>query len=65
MVLELSGFDQTWRPRWSVSAPLILKEVFSSFDKNLLGIFKFEHTKTLSGFMQIGLSIKVDWVNHF
>jgi hypothetical protein len=44
---------------------LILREVFSAFDKNHLRIFKCEHMKKLGGFVQMGTSVKADWVSHF
>jgi hypothetical protein len=50
MVLDLSGFNQTWRLMWNVSTPLILREVFSTFDKKPLGIFKCGHMTKLGAF---------------
>jgi len=44
---------------------LILDEIFIIFDKNPLEIFKCEHTKKLSGFTQMGISVKSDWVDQF
>jgi len=50
MVLDLGGFDKTWRSKWSVFNPLILREVFLAFYKNHLIAFKCEHMKRLGGF---------------
>jgi hypothetical protein len=44
---------------------LILDEIFVTFDKNPLGIFKCEHTKKLSGFTQIDILVKGDGVDQF
>jgi hypothetical protein len=41
-------------------SPSNLDERFMSFDKNHLGIFKCGHTKKLSSFAQMGISIKAD-----
>jgi hypothetical protein len=38
---------------------------FKSLIRTLWGVLKWEHTKKLGGFMQIGVSIKVDWVGNF
>jgi hypothetical protein len=46
-------------------SPLILREVFSAFDKNPLEISMCEHKKNLSGFVHMGISVKADWVDHF
>jgi hypothetical protein len=39
---------------------LILDERFMALNKNPLGIFKYEHTKKLSGFALMGILVKVD-----
>jgi hypothetical protein len=49
----------------SISHLLISDERFMAFNKNPLGVFKCEHKKKLGGFVHIGISVKVDWVNHF
>jgi hypothetical protein len=36
-----------------------------TLDKNPLKNFKYEHTKKLSGFVQIGILVKTDWVDQF
>jgi len=44
---------------------LIMDERFMTLDKNPLKNFKYEHTKKLSGFVQIGILVKTDWVDQF
>ena len=44
---------------------LILRELFSAFDKNPLGIFKCEHMKKLDDFIQMGILVKAYWVSYF
>jgi hypothetical protein len=39
---------------------LILRKVFSTFDKNTQGIFKCEYKKKLGGFVQMDISFKAD-----
>jgi len=36
-----------------------------AFDKNPLRVLKCEHMKMLSGFAQIGILVKADWVGYF
>jgi hypothetical protein len=48
-----------------ISHLMISDERFMALDRNPLGFFKYEHTKRLGGFTQIGILVKANWVDHF
>jgi hypothetical protein len=41
------------------------EKCFKTLIRNLWEVFKCEHKKKLGGFAQIGISVKVDWVDQF
>ena len=61
----IDGFEFRWfwsnlKPKVKCFSFLILRELFSAFDKNTLEIFKCEHMKKLGGFIKMSISVKAD-----